>query len=174
MRVSLESWHSWSIATWRALLNCSLYEIDDYGRGVFINLKNLILPTLTLGIRPLSVIIQLSRSSILEILKKDYIRTATAKGLSKFIIVFKHTLRNAINPVVTVISGCFASLLAGAVFVEYIFAWNGIGKEIVDGLNNMDMPIVMGSVLIVSAAFIVINIVVDVTYAIVDPRVRLK
>ena len=99
----------------------SLYEIDDYGRGVFINLKNLILPTLTLGIRPLSVIIQLSRSSILEILKKDYIRTATAKGLSKFIIVFKHTLRNAINPVVTVISGCFASLLAGAVFVEYIF-----------------------------------------------------
>ena len=152
----------------------SLYEIDDYGRGTFINLKNLILPTLTLGIRPLSVIIQLSRSSILEVLKTDYIRTATAKGLSKFIVVFKHTLRNAINPVVTVISGCFASLLAGAVFVEYIFAWNGIGKEIVDGLNNMDMPVVMGSVLIVSSAFIVINIMVDVTYALVDPRVRLK
>ena len=89
-------------------------------------------------------------------------------------MVLKHTLRNAINPVVTVISGCFASLLAGAVFVEYIFAWNGIGKEIVDGLNNMDMPVVMGSVLIVSSAFIVINIMVDVTYAIVDPRVRLK
>ena len=99
----------------------SLYEVDDYGRGQYINLRNLILPAFTLGIRPLSVIIQLTRNSLLEVLSMDYVRTATAKGLSKFVVIFKHSLRNALNPVVTVVSGWFASLLAGAVFVEYIF-----------------------------------------------------
>ena len=152
----------------------SLYEVDDYGRGQFLNLKNLILPALTLGIRPLSVIIQLSRNSMLEVLSMDYVRTATAKGLSKFVVVFKHALRNALNPVVTVISGWFASLLAGAVFVEYIFAWNGIGKEIVDALNNLDMPVVMGAVMLIASVFVVINIVVDFTYALIDPRIRLN
>ena len=152
----------------------SLYEVDDYGRGQFLNLKNLILPALTLGIRPLSVIIQLSRNSMLEVLSMDYVRTATAKGLSKFFVVFKHALRNALNPVVTVISGWFASLLAGAVFVEYIFAWNGIGKEIVDALNNLDMPVVMGAVMLIASVFVVINIVVDFTYALIDPRIRLN
>ena len=152
----------------------SLFEVDDYGRGSYLNLKNLILPALTLGIRPLSVIIQLSRSSMLEVLKMDYIRTASAKGLSRFMVVFKHALRNSLNPVVTVVSGWFASLLAGAVFVEYIFAWNGIGKEIVDALNNLDMPVVMGSVLIISSVFVVVNIIVDIAYAVIDPRVRLN
>jgi len=152
----------------------SLYEVDDYGRGQYMNLNNLILPAFTLGIRPLSVIIQLSRNSMLEVLDMDYIRTATAKGLSRFIVVFKHALRNALNPVVTVVSGWFASLLAGAVFVEYIFAWNGIGKEIVDALNNLDMPVVMGSVMIIATVFVLINILVDVLYAIIDPRIRLN
>ncbi|MAO72435.1 MAG: ABC transporter permease [Flavobacteriales bacterium] len=152
----------------------SLFEVDDYGRGTYLNLKNLILPALTLGIRPLSVIIQLSRSSMLEVLKMDYIRTASAKGLSRFMVVFKHALRNSLNPIVTVVSGWFASLLAGAVFVEYIFAWNGIGKELVDALNNLDMPIVMGSVLIISLVFVIINIMVDITYAVIDPRNRLN
>jgi len=152
----------------------SLYEVDDYGRGQYINLKNLILPAFTLGIRPLSVIIQLSRSSMLEVLDMDYIRTATAKGLNRFIVVFKHALRNALNPVVTVVSGWFASLLAGAVFVEYIFAWNGIGKEIVDALNNLDMPVVMGSVMLIATVFVLINILVDVIYATIDPRIRLN
>ncbi|MGY8989834.1 MAG: ABC transporter permease [Flavobacteriales bacterium] len=152
----------------------SLYEVDDYGRGQYMNLKNLILPAFTLGIRPLSVIIQLSRSSMLEVLDMDYIRTATAKGLSKFLVVFKHALRNALNPVVTVVSGWFASLLAGAVFVEYIFAWNGIGKEIVDALNSLDMPVVMGSVMLIATVFVIINILVDVVYATIDPRIRLN
>ena len=89
-------------------------------------------------------------------------------------MIFKHVLRNSLNPVVTVVSGWFASLLAGAVFVEYIFAWNGIGKEIVDALNNLDMPIVMGSVLIISSVFVVVNIMVDIAYAVIDPRVRLN
>jgi len=152
----------------------SLYEVDDYGRGQYLNLKNLILPAFTLGIRPLSVIIQLSRNSMLEILDMDYIRTATAKGLKRFIVVFKHALRNALNPVVTVVSGWFASLLAGAVFVEYIFSWNGIGKEIVDALNHLDLPVVMGAVMLIATVFVIINILVDVVYAIIDPRIRLN
>jgi len=152
----------------------SLYEVDDYGRGQYMNLNNLILPAFTLGIRPLSVIIQLSRNSMLEVLDMDYIRTATAKGLNRFVVVFKHALRNALNPVVTVVSGWFASLLAGAVFVEYIFAWNGIGKEIVDALNSLDMPVVMGSVMLIATVFVIINILVDVLYATIDPRIRLN
>lgn len=152
----------------------SLYEVDDYGRGQYLNLRNLILPAFTLGIRPLSVIIQLSRNSMLEVLNMDYIRTATAKGISKFMVVFKHALRNALNPVVTVVSGWFASLLAGAVFVEYIFAWNGVGKEIVDALNSLDMPVLMGAVLLIASVFVIINILVDLFYAIIDPRVRLN
>ncbi len=152
----------------------SLYEVDDYGRGQYINMNNLILPAFTLGIRPLSVIIQLSRNSMLEVLDMDYTRTATAKGLNRFVVVFKHALRNALNPILTVISGWFASLLAGAVFVEYIFAWNGIGKEIVDALNSLDMPVVMGSVMLIATVFVLINILVDVLYAIIDPRIRLN
>jgi peptide/nickel transport system permease protein len=152
----------------------SLYEVDDYGRGSFLQLKNLILPALTLGIRPLSVIIQLSRNSLLEVLSKDYIRTATAKGLSKFTVIFKHALRNALNPVVTAVSGWFASLLAGAVFVEYIFAWNGIGKEIVDALNKMDLPVVMGAVLFIASIFVIINILVDLIYGWLDPRIKIS
>jgi len=151
----------------------SLYEVDDYGRGEFINFRNLILPAITLGIRPLSVIVQLTRNSLLEVLKMDYMRTAIAKGLSKFIVLFKHGLRNALNPVVTAVSGWFASMLAGAVFIEYIFAWNGIGKEIVDALNNLDLPVVMGAVLFIAIIFVVVNIVVDIIYGILDPRIRI-
>ena len=151
----------------------SLYEVDDYGRGSFLQLKNLILPAITLGIRPLSVIIQLCRNSLLEVLSMDYVRTATAKGLNKFTVIFKHALRNALNPVVTAVSGWFASLLAGAVFVEYIFAWNGIGKEIVDALNKMDLPVVMGSVLFIASVFVIINIIVDLIYSWLDPRIRI-
>ncbi len=151
----------------------SLFEVDDYGRGSYLQIKNLILPAITLGIRPLSVIVQLCRNSLLEVLSMDYVRTATAKGLSKFTVLFKHALRNALNPVVTAVSGWFASLLAGAVFVEYIFAWNGIGKEIVDALNKMDLPVVMGSVLFIASIFVIINIIVDLIYGWLDPRIRI-
>ena len=104
----------------------------------------------------------------------DYVRTAISKGLSQFIVIFKHALRNALNPVITSISGWFASMLAGAVFVEYIFAWNGIGKEIVDALNKMDLPLVMGAVLLIASVFVVINIMVDLIYGYLDPRIRLS
>jgi len=152
----------------------SLFELDDFGENVNIKLKNLILPALVLGIRPLAVVIQLMRNSLLEVFNQDYIRTARAKGLSEFQIIKKHAIKNALNPVVTAISGWFASMLAGAVFVEYIFGWNGLGKEIVNALNTLDLPVIMGSVLIIAILFIIINIFVDVIYAWLDPKVTLK
>ncbi len=150
----------------------SLYEVDDFGEGKFIQWKNLILPAVVLGIRPLAVVVQLMRNSLLETLGQDYIRTAKAKGLSNVKIIRKHALKNSLNPVVTAISGWFASMLAGAVFVEYIFGWNGLGKEIVDALNYQDLPVIMGSVLIIATTFIIINILVDLVYAYLDPRIR--
>ena len=149
----------------------SLYELDDFGEENRLQLKNLILPALVLGIRPLAVVIQLMRNSLLEILQQDYIRTARAKGLSSSQIIRKHALKNALNPVVTAISGWFASMLAGAVFVEYIFGWNGLGKEIVDALNTLDLPIIMGAVLIIALMFIIINIFVDIIYGWLDPKI---
>ena len=150
----------------------SLYTVDDLGRGRFLDLKNLILPAITLGIRPLGVVIQLMRNSILETMSQDYIRTAKAKGLSTKTIVLKHALRNSLNPVVTTISGWFASMLAGAVFVEFIFGWNGLGKQIVDALNFQDLPVVMGAVLVIALLFVIINILVDLIYAWLDPKMR--
>lgn len=152
----------------------SLYEVDDFGEGVYIQWKNLILPAIVLGIRPLGVVIQLMRNSLLEVTSQDYIRTARAKGLSEIRIIRKHALKNALNPVVTTISGWFGSMLAGAVFVEYIFGWNGLGKEIVEALNNLDLPVIMGAVLVIATTFIIINILVDFIYAWLDPRVRLE
>jgi len=152
----------------------SLYEVDDFGEGKYLQIKNLLLPAVVLGIRPLAVIIQLMRSSLLEIMSQDYIRTAKAKGLSTYRIIRKHALKNALNPVVTAVSGWFASLLAGAVFVEYIFNWNGLGKEIVNALNTLDLPIIMGSVLVIATMFIIINIFVDIIYGWLDPRIKLK
>ena len=152
----------------------SLYELDDYGEAMHIQWKNLLLPAIVLGIRPLAVVIQLMRNSLLEVLNQDYIRTARAKGLSEFQIIKKHAVKNALNPVITAISGWFASMLAGAVFVEYIFGWNGLGKEIVNALNTLDLPVIMGAVLIIALIFIIINIFVDIIYAWLDPKVKLE
>lgn len=151
----------------------SLYAMDDFGEGIHIQWKNIILPAVVLGIRPLGVVIQLMRNSLLEVYNQDYIRTARAKGLSSFQIVRGHALKNALNPVVTAVSGWFASMLAGAVFVEYIFGWNGLGKEIVDALNTLDLPIITGAVLVIATMFIIINILVDLIYGWLDPKVRL-
>ena len=148
----------------------SLFETDPF-EGRKIVLSNLVLPALTLGIRPMAIITQLTRSSMLDVLNQDYIRTAYAKGLGKRAVIWKHALRNALNPVITAITGWFAELLAGAFFVEYIFGWKGIGKVTVDALENLDFPVVMGSVLISSFFFIVINILADFIYGIVDPRI---
>ena len=152
----------------------SLYELDDFGEQVTIKWKNLILPAIVLGIRPLAVIIQLMRNSLLDVLNQDYIKTAKAKGLNAFQVIKNHAIKNALNPVITAVSGWFASMLAGAVFVEYIFGWNGLGKEIVNALNTLDLPVIMGSVLVIAISFIIINILVDIIYSWLDPRVKLN
>jgi peptide/nickel transport system permease protein len=143
-------------------------------QGSYWNLKNLILPAITLGIRPLAIITQLTRSAMLDVLDQDYIRTAYAKGLTKKQVIWKHGLRNALNPVITAITGWFAELLAGAFFVEYIFGWKGIGKVTVDALEKLDFPIVMGSVLLTATIFVFVNILADILYSIVDPRIKLE
>ncbi len=152
----------------------SLYEVDDLGRGEYLALSNLILPAITLGVRPLSVIVQLSRNSMLEVMSQDFVRTAVAKGLSKHIVILKHALKNALNPVLTAVSGMFASLMAGAVFVEIVFAWKGIGWEVVNALEKYDLPVVMGAVLVIAVIFVVINMIVDILYGVLDPRVRVS
>ncbi len=151
----------------------SLYDIDVWD-GEKLKLKNLILPSITLGIRPLAIVVQLMRSSLLDVMSQDYIRTAKAKGLSMYSIIIKHALKNALNPVVTAISGWFAGLMAGAIFVEKIFNWKGIGYEVFDALTKNDLPVVMGATLIFATIFVVINILVDIAYGVLDPRVRVK
>jgi peptide/nickel transport system permease protein len=133
----------------------------------------MILPIVTLMIRPLAVIVQLTRSSMLEVMSQDYIRTARAKGLSEHRVIYGHALRNALNPVVTAVSGWFSSLLAGAVFVEFVFGWKGLGQEMFTAIEKQDLPIVMGGVIIIAAAFVVINLLVDLIYGWIDPRVRI-
>jgi peptide/nickel transport system permease protein len=152
----------------------SMYTVDDFGRGEYLDLKNLILPAITLGIRPLGVLVELTRSSMLEVLSQDYIRTARAKGLTEFKVITRHALKNALNPVVTAASGWFASLMAGAVFIEYVFDWKGIGFVIVDALAKYDFPVIMGTVLFISVILIIINILTDISYALLDPRVDLQ
>ncbi|HEX4887798.1 MAG TPA: ABC transporter permease, partial [Luteibaculaceae bacterium] len=148
-------------------------SIDTFD-GEVLTLQNLILPALTLGIRPLAVIVQLTRSSLLEVMAQDYIRTARAKGLNERQIIVRHALRNALNPVVTAVSGWFASLLAGAVFIEYVFGWKGLGNVVFQALERDDLPVVSGAVLFFAAVFVLINIGVDLLYGWLDPRVRIK
>ncbi len=151
----------------------SLYQMDDYGEERLIMLENLILPSIVLGIRPIAVIIQLFRSSLLDVLSQDYIKTAYSKGLSKVEVIYRHAIKNALNPVITAISGWFASMLAGSVFVEYIFGWKGMGKEIVNSINTLDIPVIIGIVLTVSTLFITINILLDLIYTLLDPNIKL-
>lgn len=152
----------------------SLYSVDEYGRGEYLTLSNLILPALTLGMRPLAVVVELTRTSLLEAMSMDYVRTAKAKGLKPWRVIGVHALRNALNPVVTAISGWFASLMAGAVFIEYVFDWKGIGVVVVDALEKYDFPVIMGAVLLIAVMLIVVNLVVDIIYGIIDPRVRIS
>ncbi len=151
----------------------SLYTVDEYGRGEFLCIRNLILPALTLGMRPLAVVTELTRTSLLEAMSMDYVRTARAKGLKPLRVICVHALRNALNPVVTAVSGWFASLLAGAVFVEYVFDWKGIGVVVVDALDKYDFPVIMGAVLLIALMLVIVNLMVDIIYGIIDPRVRM-
>lgn len=160
------------LSDWTGLhITGSWFDIDENGEKR-LTLQNLILPAVTLGIRPLAIITQLTRSAMLDVLDQDYVRTAYAKGLRKRTVIWTHALRNALNPVITAITGWFAELLAGAFFIEYIFGWKGIGKITVDALEKLDFPVVMGSVLVSATFFILINILADILYGLVDPRIR--
>lgn len=157
-------------------LNVSGYMFSEnvFSPGRTLQLENLILPALALGIRPLAVFIQLTRSSMIEVLNSNYIRTARAKGLAPVPVVMRHALRNALNPVMTSITGWLASLLAGAFFIEYIFNWQGIGKLIIDALANRDLPLIMAGVLLIGSVFVVVSIITDLLYQKLDPRVKLS
>lgn len=151
-----------------------LWELDPFTAQKKLQLHNLILPAFTLALRPLAIIVQLTRSSMLEVLSQDYIRTAKAKGLLYYHVIVKHALKNALNPVITAVSGWLASLMAGAFFIEYIFSWKGLGRTTIQAVQNLDLPIVMGATILIAFIFVVINIIVDILYATIDPRIRLQ
>jgi peptide/nickel transport system permease protein len=151
----------------------SWIDIDPFV-GEYYQWKNLILPAIALGVRPLSIFTLLTRSSMLETLNKDFIKTAKSKGLTAKQILNKHALPNALNPIITAVSGWFASLLAGAFFVEYIFNWRGLGKLTIEALEMNDLPVVMGAILFIAFLFVVINIIVDILYVKLDPRIKLS
>ena len=162
------------LSDWTGLnVRGSLTDIDYNGDVVTI-WRNLWLPMLALGVRPVAIITQLTRSSMLDVLNQDYIRTARAKGLSYYSVVFKHALRNAMNPVVTSISGWLAALLTGAFFIEKVFDYKGLGLQTIESLLSFDFPVVMGSVLLVAFIFVVMFIFTDILYSILDPRVTVR
>lgn len=139
------------------------------GRGT---LAHLVLPAITLGVSSTAIIARMTRSSMLEVLNQDLVRTARAKGLKESGVVLKHALRNALVPVVTVIGLQFGALLAGAVITETVFTWPGIGRLLVDSIRARDYPVVQGAVLLIAVSFVVVNLVVDLVYGFIDPRIR--
>ncbi|MFM7400785.1 MAG: ABC transporter permease [Bacteroidota bacterium] len=150
----------------------SLYVLDDFGEWT-LRWGNLVLPAVALGLRPVALIAQLTRSAMLEVLSQDYIRTATAKGLPRTTVVIRHALRNALNPLISAVSGWFGALLTGAFFIESVFNFKGLGDMTVNALLTFDIPVVLGSVLFTSGVFILINIISDLLYAVADPRIEL-
>jgi peptide/nickel transport system permease protein len=134
----------------------------------------LVLPMLTLALRPLSIIARLTRSSMLDVLGQDYVRTARAKGVSGWRVIIKHALRNALNPVITTISAWLAALLGGTFFIEYIFNWPGIGLLAINSILSLDFPMIQGTVLFTAVIFIIVNMLVDIIYAFLDPKVKLS
>ncbi len=141
-------------------------------RGALDALKHLILPAVALGTIPLAIVVRMTRSSMLEVLGQDYVRTAQAKGVSEGKIIRKHALRNALLPVVTVIGLSFGSLLSGAILTETVFSWPGIGRWVYDGITARDYPIIQAGVLFVAIIFVMVNLLVDLTYPLIDPRIQ--
>ncbi|MBW4538766.1 MAG: ABC transporter permease [Myxacorys chilensis ATA2-1-KO14] len=137
-------------------------------------LAHLILPALTLGTIPLAIVARITRSTMLDVLGQDYIRTAKAKGLPDRLVVFRHALKNALLPINTTIGLQFGTLLGGAILTETIFSWSGIGSWIYEGILARDYPVVQGGVVFVAIVFVFINLLVDLSYALVDPRVQFR
>ncbi|MCD6283270.1 ABC transporter permease [bacterium] len=146
--------------------------MTEYGATAWENFKHLILPAVTLATVPMAIIARITRSSMLEVMGQDYIRTARAKGLGTRAIIFRHALKNALIPIITVIGNMFALLLTGAVLTETVFSWPGLGRAMVDAIGQRDFPIILGSVTLFAVTFVMVNLVVDIIYAWVDPRIR--
>lgn len=142
--------------------------------GFFAALRHIILPAVALATIPAAIITRMTRSSMLDVLQEDYIRTATAKGLSEKIVLFRHALKNAFLPVITIIGIQAGTLLAGAVLTETIFSWPGIGKWVYDSILGRDYPIVQGVTLLIAIIFLLVNLIVDLSYAVLDPRITLE
>ncbi len=162
-------WHAWTGLP----MTGGLWEVHPFA-GPQLAWNHLVLPAVTLGIRPLAVVIQLTRNSAVDVLNMSYVRTARSKGISSLRLLTHHVLRNALNPVLTAASGWFASMLAGAVFVEYVFGWQGMGLLMFRALEQSDLPVVLGCVSVVAATFVAVNMVVDLAYGWLDPRIRLS
>ena len=154
----------------------NLYMIDAMINGRFDQIwevfKHLILPGLALATIPMAIIARMTRSSMLEVMRADYIRTARAKGQKMFFVVYKHALKNAIIPVLTIIGLQMGMLLGGAILTETIFAWPGIGRYIYDAINYRDYPVIQSGILVVAFFFVMINLVVDLLYGVIDPRIK--
>ena len=166
-----------ALGAWLQIFPISGYIIQDGSPWYqFWNYhwEYLMLPMITLALRPISIIARVTRSSMLDVLSSDYVRTAKAKGLTRTTVIFRHALRNALNPVVTTVSSWLAALLTGAFFIEYIFNWPGIGLLAFDAIPRSDFPTIQGTVFFAAVIFVVVNFLVDILYAKLDPKVKLQ
>jgi len=134
--------------------------------------QHFIMPTIALAANSMAIQARMTRACMLDVLRSDYIRTARSKGVSEFVVIYQHGLRNALIPIVTVIGLQFGTLLGGAVLTETVFAWPGIGRLLVDSIGYRDYPVIQGTILVITVGFVLVNIVVDVLYAYLDPRIR--
>ena len=152
------------------------YLLDSIITGnfaAFISiLRYLILPSIALSTIPMATIARVTRSSMLEVLRQDFIRTERAKGLSERMVIYKHAVRNAMIPVITVIGLNFGLLLAGAILTETVFSWPGIGRYVVNAVNMRDYPVVQGCVLFFASMFVIVNLITDIIYVYIDPRIH--
>ncbi|MGL5088353.1 MAG: nickel ABC transporter permease [Cetobacterium sp.] len=140
--------------------------------GGFDGFKSLILPSLTLGVGSAAIITRMTRSSMLEVIRQDYIRTARAKGVSEKVVINRHALKNALIPVITVVGLQFGGLLGGAVLTESVYSWPGVGRMMVDAIRQKDTPTVLAAVIFLAVTFSIVNLAVDILYAYVDPRIK--
>lgn len=154
----------------------NLYLIDTLLQGrtdQFVQvLKHLLLPSIALATIPMAIIARMTRSSMLEVMKSDYVRTARAKGVRMFWVVYKHSLKNAVIPVLTVVGLQTGLLLGGAILTETIFGWPGVGRYLYDAITYRDYPVIQSGILIIATIFVFINLIVDLLYAVIDPRIK--
>lgn len=166
-------------AFWLGLMSVLLFSVTlgwlpaaGMGKGLVGLLRSLILPATTVSTSTCAMIIRQTRSSMLDVLKQDYIDTARAKGIKESVVTFRHMLSNALIPIITVIGLQFGVLLGGSVITENVFAWPGLGRFVVDSIKNRDTPSVLGCVVVISVMFSAVNLLVDILYALVDPRIK--